>query len=81
MLNNFKVLLGLLIVLAGFAYYLTQSADNDADIPQHLMPAWQDNAQAISRIDKVKKKKKGKKTEEHTSELQSRGPLVFRLLL
>lgn len=53
MLNNFKVLLGLLIVLAGFAYYLTQSADNDADIPQHLMPAWQDNAQAISRIDKV----------------------------
>lgn len=53
MLNNFKVLLGLSIVIAGIAYYVTQSGDGVADMPKHLMPDWQDNAQAVANIDKV----------------------------
>jgi hypothetical protein len=59
MLNNFKVLLGLLIVIAGFAYYVTQSGNNQSGLPKYLIPEWQDNNDEIAGISHVKLSKAG----------------------
>ncbi|MCB1581898.1 MAG: DUF4340 domain-containing protein [Marinicella sp.] len=53
MLNNFKVLLGLLIIIAGFAYFVTHSDQGSAELSQYLMPEWQVDNQLIGQIDQV----------------------------
>lgn len=53
MLNNFKVLLGLLIVISGFAYYVTLSSNEHVELPKHLMPTWQNDHEAMTQIDRV----------------------------
>jgi len=59
MLNNFKVLLGILIVIAGFAYYVTQSGEHPSEISKHLIPDWQDNSEAIAQVTQVSLSKAG----------------------
>lgn len=54
MLNNSKILLGLLIVAGGLAYYVSQSDSNKAIKTQHLMPAWQNNNAAVEAVTEVK---------------------------
>ena len=49
MLNNSKILLGLLIVAGGLAYYVSQSDSN-----QHLMPTWQSDNTAVEAVTEVK---------------------------
>lgn len=53
MINNMKILIGLLIVAAGLAYWVSQK-DNQAEVlEQPLMPAWQSDASLMSKIDQV----------------------------
>ena len=54
MLNNMKVLIGLLILIAGLAYWVTQNQPGDiSQQPQPLIPAWQQDDAQISAVDKV----------------------------
>ncbi|VAW48033.1 hypothetical protein MNBD_GAMMA02-709 [hydrothermal vent metagenome] len=54
MLSKMKVLTGLLIVMAGLAYWVLQSQNNsDADQQQLLIPAWQQDEAQIRAIDQL----------------------------
>jgi len=60
MLNNFKALFGVLIVLAGVAYYLIQSDGSQHDSGgKFLLPDWQSNPVLIDQITEVKLHKDG----------------------
>ena len=54
MLNNMKVLIGLLILITGLAYWVTQNQPgNTSQQPQALIPAWQQDDAQISAIDNI----------------------------
>ncbi|MFC3193525.1 DUF4340 domain-containing protein [Marinicella sediminis] len=54
MVNNMKVLLGILIVVAGFAYFVIQQQSPD-QAAEHsaLVPEWQSQPEAVSQISRV----------------------------
>ena len=54
MLNSSKILLGLMIVAGGLAYYVSQSDSNDSIKTQHLMSDWQNNNAAVEAVTEVK---------------------------
>lgn len=54
MLNNLKVMIGLLIVAAGLAYWVSQKDNHSGLSEQPLMPDWQGDASMISKVDQVK---------------------------
>jgi len=54
MLSKMKVLIGLLIVIAGLAYWVSQSQNSsETDQQQPLLPAWQQNDALISSLDQL----------------------------
>ncbi len=53
MLSNMKTLVGLLLVIAGLAYWITRNSSEDDYQPQPLVPSWQNNDAQISAIDKI----------------------------
>ena len=59
MLSNMKALLGLLIIIAGIAYYVTMSDSEPSDQAQFLMSDWQQNPTEIESITKVQLNKSG----------------------
>ncbi len=55
MLNNMKALLGILILVAGLAYWVLSEKQND-HLPTEaspLMPTWQENPDVINGIDRI----------------------------
>ena len=52
MLSNMKVLIGLLIMIGGLAYWVSQT-QNNINLQQPLIPAWQQDDEQISAIDQV----------------------------
>lgn len=60
MLNNMKILMGLLIVIAGLAYWvLLDNNHGEIEQKQALIPSWQDNDELINAIDHVVLSKNG----------------------
>lgn len=59
MLSNVKALLGLLIIVAGIAYYITMSNTGQSDQALYLMSDWQNNPIAIESVSKVQLSKGG----------------------
>ncbi|TDR18397.1 DUF4340 domain-containing protein [Marinicella litoralis] len=59
MLNNLKALLGLLIVIAGVAYYVTKADSEQNLTTRFLMPDWQISPDQIEAINKVQLEKDG----------------------
>lgn len=59
MLNNMKVLIGILIVVAGFAYFVTKEGNNNQEEPKSLVPQWQDDLAAIESVDVVELSQQG----------------------
>lgn len=60
MLNNMKILIGLLIIIAGLAFWVLQQHDRvDLNHNQTLIPEWQENNQLINTIDQVILSKNG----------------------
>jgi|GEM_PF-1472796 len=55
MLNNMKALLGILILVAGLAYWVMRENHNDNQPTEAspLMPTWQENPDAINAIDRI----------------------------
>lgn len=53
MLNNMKVLIGLLILIAGLAYWVSVSQNQLVTTYQPLIPAWQQGDEPINAIDQV----------------------------
>ena len=53
MLSNMKSLLGILIILAGLAYWATQQGKDNQVTPDALMPSWQNDSSVLAGIDQV----------------------------
>lgn len=53
MFNHMKSLLGLLIVLAGLAYWVTQKDPATSQVHQALVPSWQADSSQLSAVDQV----------------------------
>ena len=57
MINNSKVLMGILILVAGFAWYVIRQQSNDEQLPMSaLMAQWQQNPNLINEVSRVELK-------------------------
>ncbi len=59
MLNNMKVLIGLLVVIAGLAYWVTQKDQAPVPTSKALIPAWQSESSQLAEVDEVVLSKAG----------------------
>jgi hypothetical protein len=59
MINNMKVLIGLLIVLGGFAWYVIRQQSEQAPELESLMPEWEQQPALINQVSQVELSKQG----------------------